>query len=392
MPNFSYKALGRDGKEVRGVLQAESEAAAASRIRENYPILLSISQKKEKKRPDDGSLLEMEIGSRRIKTKKLAILCSQFAITLHSGMTVARAMRMLADQNEDKRIRKIMGAAAEEVAAGSTVASALEKYSDRFPLTFIETIRAGEQSGTLEHSFDRLQKFYEKSYKTTEKIKGAMTYPLFVVAVAVVVLIIVMAKVIPTLADVFTDLGGTLPLMTRMLIATSHFFAKWWLLMLAVLAFLKIGSQVYGNTPQGRIQKAKIALSLPLVGAINQMNGAAQFANTMSVLLAAGITINQAVDTTAKVMDNALLSDSFAPCAKESSGDAVWWNVCRERNISRRRWSICVPSEKKPVSSRRHWTMLPIIMPTRRIIEFSGFWHCWNRRCWWCLRFLRVSL
>lgn len=215
MPNFSYKALGRDGKEVRGVLQAESEAAAASRIRENYPILLSISQKKEKKRPDEGSLLEMEIGSRRIKTKKLAILCSQFALTLHSGMTVAHAMRMLADQNEDKRIRKIMGAAAEEVAAGSTVASALEKYSDRFPLTFIETIRAGEQSGTLERSFDRLQKFYEKSYKTTEKIKGAMTYPLFVVAVAVVVLIIVMAKVIPTLADVFADLGGTLPLMTE---------------------------------------------------------------------------------------------------------------------------------------------------------------------------------
>lgn len=132
MPNFSYKALGRDGKEVRGVLQAESEAAAASRIRENYPILLSISQKKEKKRPDEGSLLEMEIGSRRIKTKKLAILCSQFALTLHSGMTVAHAMRMLADQNEDKRIRKILGAAAEEVAAGSTVASALEKYSDVF--------------------------------------------------------------------------------------------------------------------------------------------------------------------------------------------------------------------------------------------------------------------
>ena len=202
-----------------------------------------------------------------------------------------------------------MRAAAEEVAAGSTVASALEKYSDRFPLTFIETIRAGEQSGTLEHSFDRLQKFYEKSYKTTEKIKGAMTYPLFVVAIAVVVLIIVMAKVIPTLADVFTALGGTLPLMTRMLIATAHFFAKWWMLMLAVLAFLKIGSQVYGNTPQGRIEKAKLALSLPIVGVINQMNGAAQFANTMSVLLAAGITINQAVDTTAKVMDNALLSE-----------------------------------------------------------------------------------
>lgn len=91
MPNFSYKALGRDGKEVRGVLQAESEAAAASRIRENYPILLSISQKKEKKRPDDGSLLEMEIGSRRIKTKKLAILV--FAVCDHSSFGHDRGAR-----------------------------------------------------------------------------------------------------------------------------------------------------------------------------------------------------------------------------------------------------------------------------------------------------------
>lgn len=307
MPNYSYKALGRDGKEVRGVLQAESEAAAASIIRENYPILLSISQKAEKKK--SGSLLEMEIGSRKIKSKKLAILCSQFAITLHSGMNVARAMQMLADQNEDKRLRKILQAASQEVAAGSTVADALDKYQDRFPLTLIETIRAGEQSGTLDQSFDRLQKFYEKSYKTTEKIKGALTYPMFVIAIAVVVLIIVMAKVIPTLADVFADLGGTLPLMTRILIAVSHFFASWWIWMLVILAALGIGLRLYTQTKRGKIVKSKIALSLPLVGVINRMNGAAQFANTMSVLLAAGITVNQAVETTAKVMDNYLLSE-----------------------------------------------------------------------------------
>lgn len=307
MPNFSYKALGQDGKEVRGVLQAESEAAAASRIRENYPILLSISQKAEKK--NSGNILEMEIGSKKIKSKKLAILCSQFAITLHSGMTVARAMQMLAGQNEDKRLRKILQAASQEVAAGSTVADALDKYQDRFPLTFIETIRAGEQSGTLDQSFDRLQKFYEKSYKTTEKIKGALTYPMFVIAIAVVVLIIVMAKVIPTLADVFTDLGGTLPLMTRILISTSHFFARWWIWMLAVLAVLGLAVRLYTQTKQGKIIKSKIALSVPLIGVINRMNGAAQFANTMSVLLAAGITVNQAVETTAKVMDNYLLSE-----------------------------------------------------------------------------------
>ena len=199
-----------------------------------------------------------------------------------------------------------------------------------------------------------------------------MTYPLFVVAVAVVVLIIVMAKVIPTLADVFTDLGGTLPLMTRMLIATSHFFAKWWLLMLAVLAFLKIGSQVYGNTPQGRIQKAKIALSLPLVGAINQMNGAAQFANTMSVLLAAGITINQAVDTTAKVMDNALLSEDVRSMREGIERGRSLVECLQEEIFPADDGRYVFRRRRKPVSSRRHWTMLPIITPMRRIIEFSA--------------------
>lgn len=304
MPNFSYRALGRDGKEVRGVLQAENQTAAVSRIRDHYPVLISISKQAEKKRTTN--ILEMEIGNKKISAKNLSILCSQFAITLRSGMSVARAMQMLAGQCSDKRLRKVMEEAGKEVAAGSTVAAALEQYRERFPLTFIETIRAGEQSGTLDKSFDRLHKFYDKSYKTTEKIKGALTYPVFVIVIAVVVVIVVMAKVIPTLADVFADLGGELPMITRILIDTSDFFAKWWILMLAVLAGLNFLAAVYTRTETGKIQKAKLALSVPLIGTINQMNAAAQFANTMSVLLAAGITLDQAIDTTARVMDNAL--------------------------------------------------------------------------------------
>ena len=132
---------------------------------------------------------------------------------------------------------------------------------------------------------------------------------MFVIAIAVVVVIIVMAKVVPTLANVFADLGGKLPLMTRMLIGASDFFAAWWLVMIAFWAVFILAFRMYTKTPDGKIRKAKIALSLPLVGIINQMNAAAQFANTMSVLLAAGITLDQAVEPTAKVMDNALFRD-----------------------------------------------------------------------------------
>lgn len=307
MPKFSYRALGRDGKEVRGVLQAENKADAIARIRHNYPVLLNISPHDEKKKI--SGILSMEIGNKRIKTKTLAILCSQFAITLRSGMPVGRAMRMLAGQCGDKRLQKVMEKAAEQVDSGSTVASALEQYSERFPLTFIETIRAGEQSGTLDRSFDRLHKYYDKAYKTTEKIRSALMYPMFVVAIAVVVLIIVMAKVIPTLANVFADLGGNLPLMTRMMISFSDFFEKWWLVMLGVLFLIWAGLKLFGRTKEGKIWKAKAALTVPLVGVINRMSSAAQFANTMSVLLAAGITLDQAVETTARVMDNALFQE-----------------------------------------------------------------------------------
>lgn len=304
MPNFSYRARGRDGREIRGTLQAENEASAVSRIRESYPILLSITPLNEKK--SLSGLLSMEIGSKRFKTKTLAILCSQFAITLRSGMPIARAMRMLAGQSGDKRLKRVMEETSEKVASGSTVASALEEYSERFPLTFIETIRAGEQSGTLDRSFERLHRFYEKSYRTTEKIKGALTYPIFVIAIAVVVVIIVMAKVIPTIANVFSDLGGELPLLTRMLIGASNFFAKYWILMLGILFLLYMVFRMWGNTEKGKLRKSEFALKLPLAGTINQMNASAQFANTMSVLLAAGITLDQAVETTARVMDNVL--------------------------------------------------------------------------------------
>lgn len=303
MPSFSYRALGRDGKEVRGVLQAESETAAVTRIRDNYPVLLSISEQADKK--NASSILQMEIGNKQVKPKALSVLCSQFAITLRSGMSIARAMRMLAGQCTDKRLRKVMEEAAKEVAA------ALEKHQERFPLTFIETIRAGEQSGTLAQSFDRLHKFYDKSYKTTEKIRSALTYPMFVIAIAVVVVIVVMVKVIPTLAAVFADLGGKLPLITRMMIGTSNFFARWWLLMFAVVVVAKLVYGSYTKTPKGRIWKAKMALTIPLIGPINQMNASVQFANTMSVLLAAGITLDRAVETTAKVMDNALFQDEI---------------------------------------------------------------------------------
>ncbi len=304
MMSYSYRALTANGAEANGMVQAMDEYGAMLQIRDQYPIIKSLKPVHNSRMQ---KLMTMELGSKKIKSKSLALMCSQFAITLKSGMPIVRAMDMISRQTEDKQLKKILMQVAEDTAAGNMVASCFDKYRESFPPTFIETVRAGEQSGTLDRSFEKLQTYYEKSYKTTEKIRSAMTYPIFVVCVAIVVLIVVMAKVIPALASTFADLGGQLPLITQIMINCSNFFAKWWLLMIMVIIGFIIFWKFFGKTEKGERFASMLMLNLPVVGKINVMNGAAQFANTMSVMLGSGLTLDRAAATTARTIDNRLL-------------------------------------------------------------------------------------
>jgi type IV pilus assembly protein PilC len=301
---YSYRALTADGTETRGIVQAMDEFQAAARIKEKCPVITSIVPVKAGSK---HRLLNMEIGSKKVRTKSLALMCSQFAITLKSGMPVGRAMEMIARQTDDKKLKKILISAAEDVNAGVTVASSFEKFKDAFPVTFIESIRAGEQSGTLDHSFTKMGEYYEKTYKTAEKVKSTLTYPIFVICIAIVVLIVVMTKVIPALAETFASLGGQLPLATRALISFSDFFARWWIVMVILILAAVLAWKAFVRTESGRKLRARLQLSLPVIGKINTLNGAAQFANTMAMMISAGLTLDNAVEITAKVMDNYLL-------------------------------------------------------------------------------------
>ena len=306
MVTYSYKALTQEGVEIKGVIQAPDEFSAVAQIRQKCPIITSLTPvDKDKKKFEN--LLTMEIGSPRVKTRPLALMCSQFAITLKSGMPIGHAIEMIARQTEDKKLKKILNTASEDVLGGSTLTSSFEKFQDAFPVTFLETVRAGEVSGTLDNSFERMHKYYENSARNSEKIRSALTYPIFVVVIAVIVLIVIMVKVVPTLAQVFSSLGGELPLMTRIMIVTAEFFSKWWLVILAFIIALIIAWKLFVKTEKGMEFEANLALTMPVIGKINVLNGSAQFASTMSTMIASGLTLNNAVTVTAKVMDNYLL-------------------------------------------------------------------------------------
>lgn len=306
MMTFRYKAMTPEGMTTKGIVQAMDEYQAVQKIRETCPVITEIVPVKE----SGNSLLKMEIGSKKVTTKALAVVCSQFAIMLKSGMPIGRCIDMIANQTDNKTLKKILADANDDVEQGSSVAAALEKAGGKkLPVTFTETIRAGEHAGTLESAFEKLQHYYETSFKNAEKLKQVMTYPIFVLIVAIIVLIVVMAKVIPALAATFADLGGDLPLMTRIMISVSNWFARYWLVLIIVILGLIVAARIYQTTPRGRLAHGQLMLRLPVLGRINVLNGSAQFADTMAAMLGSGLTVNKAVEVTAKVLDNAALSN-----------------------------------------------------------------------------------
>lgn len=299
MITYHYRAMTADGAKTRGVVQAVDEYAAVEKIKQTCPIVLQIKPVEEKK-----GLLTMEIGSKKIDTKALSVMCSQFAIILKSGVSITTCMEMIADQTQDKKLKKMLEKAAADVQQGSGIASSFQRNCKELPVTFVETIRAGEESGTIDQSFASLEKYYEKAYKTRQKVKQAMSYPIFVLCVAAVVLMVVMVKVVPTLAGTFADLGGEMPGITKGLIATSNFLSKNIILIIIAVLALIMGFRFWVHTEKGREKWSSFMLRIPVLGRINKLNGSGQFANTMATLIRSGLTVGHALEITSQVMDN----------------------------------------------------------------------------------------
>lgn len=284
-------------------MEAYDEFDAVSRIKATEcPIVLSIAEVQEGK----GNILTRDIGGpKKIKEKQLALVCSQFSIIISAGLPMVRSVELVADQTTDKTLHKLLKQVAGDVAAGNSLADSFEnKGGKQLPITFIETIRAGEESGTLEESFRKLFVYFEKSAKTRAKVTSALIYPAFLCVLSVVVVAIMMVKVIPMFTEMFASMNADLPPMTAIIIAASNFMVHYWLILLLIVVVLIFALKFWSKSPNGMKFFAVLKLKLPLVGRVQRMNAASQFANTMSTILAAGMPMTRTIQITAKVLDN----------------------------------------------------------------------------------------
>lgn len=307
MATFKYTAISRDGKKVSGMIEGFSELDAVAKIKELYTIVTQITEVKEK-----GQLarfMSMDLGGNKLNDKAFTLMCSQFAVILRAGISISRAVELVADKMTDKPLKRVLEQVAKDVEGGRSIsASFAERGEKLLPLTFLETIHAGEEAGSLDTSFESVGKHYTKQSQMKGKVRGAMIYPTFVFIVAIVVVVVLMVKVVPTFTAIFDSYDAELPLPTQLLIGMSEFFQKYYLVMIGIAAVFVIAFKLYGNTEAGRINLAKAQLKLPVLGEIAVLNAASTFANTMAMMLTSGLSMTKSVTITSRVISNYFIS------------------------------------------------------------------------------------
>ena len=309
MKTYRYRGLSSSGAEVEGVVEAFDEKDAAAKARENCRILTSVELAGSGKLND---VMNADIGAMlgsKVTGKKLSVLCSQLAIELKAGLPLVRALELSAENEEDKRLKAMLSEVASDVSGGNSLADSFASRGPFMPKTFVETVRAGENSGKLDECFEHLKSYYEDSAAVSAKVRSALIYPVILIIVAVAVVAIIMIKAVPVFEKSFGDMGNELPGVTKALIAVSHFFTDNILILVAVLAALVLGIYLYNRTDSGKHFFGRLALSFPGVGLVNRMNASCQFAGTMTTMLSAGLSLMESTKLTSSVLDNVLIRE-----------------------------------------------------------------------------------
>ena len=307
MPTYKYEGAYASGEKVSGVVEAVSQTDAVNQIRQSCEIVLSIREVPKAAARDPLSKLQ------KINAKSLSLTCQQFAIILKAGLPLVQTVDLVAEQCPDKNLSALLKQASEDVSNGWALSYSFEQRGAKsLPVTFRETVRAGEESGDLQAAFQRMADYFERMNKTRESVVSALTYPAFVIVVAAGVIGIIMTFAVPTFTNMFESMDIDLPWPTVALIALSHFFQRYALVLLGVIALALLALQAFRMTDRGGIALARAQLKIPIIGAIVRMSGASQFAHTMSTLLTAGMPILQAIEVSGRTMTNLCMARDIA--------------------------------------------------------------------------------
>ncbi len=304
MPNFTYSARDSKGKELKGKLEARDAQAVVEILQDKGLVVVNV---KEKASIDLEELGQVNIGGVPMKDK--VVFMRQLATMVGAGLPLTRGLQVLEQQIANPMFKKVITQVKSSVEAGKSLADSFRNADEIFDDITINLIEAGESSGNLDDILNKLAIELEESKKLQGKLKGALTYPVILLLIIVGVMVLMMLVLVPAMGDIYSEFGGELPTITRVMVSMSDFFMKyWWALLVALLGMI-IGFKVWIDTPKGKRSWNKIILRIPIMGQIISKMQIAQFTRILGLLLSSGLPIIRALELTAMSLSNEMFKE-----------------------------------------------------------------------------------
>ena len=314
MPTFAYSGRTRAGQTVSGERVADTMDAAMSALRReqiNVTRITPAAAKADKADAKAGAKAKTGKIGKKVAAKNLAVFTRQFSVMIDAGLPLVQCLDILGNQEEDKNFAAVILQTRSDVESGASLADAMRKHPKTFDPLFTNMIAAGEAGGILDTILKRLATYIEKAVKLAGQVKSAMIYPIAVIVIAGGVVGVILWKVIPTFASLFSGLGADLPLPTRIVIALSDNLVRFFPFILVGGGAAAYGFKSYYATANGRRTIDLVSLKMPVLGNIMRKIAVARFCRTLSTLISSGVPILDGLEITAKTSGNAIVEDAI---------------------------------------------------------------------------------
>lgn len=307
MASFSYEYIDKNGKKKKGTLEADSLEKARATVKADAMTILSLKE---------ASALNKEIkiggfgGPKQAKSRDLSVFCHQFKSLLGAGVSVVEALDMLTQQTQNKDLSNAIANTRASIQKGDTLSQAMRRCDGVFPDMLLNMIAAGESSGSLETSLERMAVHFEKETRLKGLVSKALIYPIILLIVAIGVLVLMLVKIIPSFMGTFAEMDIEMPAFTLGVMAVSDFFVHRWVIFVVIIAILFVAIKFIKSTPQGAKAFASFGLKVPLFGDLTMKTSCSRFTRTLSTLLASGMSLVEALEITSKVIGNILYEEA----------------------------------------------------------------------------------
>ena len=303
MPVYKWVAVTRKGRTLKGEIEAADEKIARLQLKRR-----NLTVKKIKEKPKD--LFEnVSFLQPKVTRKDIVVFTRQFSTMIDAGLPLVQGLTILAEQSDNRTFKNILKQVTKDVEGGSTLAEALKKHPNVFDDLYVNLVAAGEVGGILDTILQRLAAYIEKAEKLRAKIKGAMTYPIIVMCIAILVIAVILIFVIPVFEDMFASVGSALPAPTQLVVNLSRFVKANVLYIVGAVVALFWGFKLYRKSEKGRRLTDALALKLPIFGPLLKKVAVARFTRTLGTMISSGVPILDALEIVAKTSGNKVLEE-----------------------------------------------------------------------------------